>query len=58
MTNVLEQPERPRHLVMWWTRRFSAPLREVYPAESETSDQFTELLEQAEQRIASQKKSA
>lgn len=43
-------------MVMWWTRRFSAPLREIYPADLELSDQFTDLLEQAEQRIASQQK--
>jgi hypothetical protein len=43
-------------MVMWWTRRFSAPLREMYPTDVETSDQFIELLEQAERRIATEKR--
>lgn len=43
-------------MVMWWTRRFAAPLREMYPTDPATSDQFIDLLEQAERRVASQKK--
>jgi hypothetical protein len=43
---------------MWWTRRFSAPLRESYATEpwsteDETAEQFLQLLGQAEHRISS-----
>jgi hypothetical protein len=46
---------------MWRTRRFSAPLREVYPVDANTTDdlaseQFLELLEQAELRLSARKK--
>jgi hypothetical protein len=48
---------------MWWTRRFSAPLRETYrtqprSTEDETDEQFLRLLEQAELRMSSQKPGA
>ncbi|MFZ4685455.1 MAG: hypothetical protein ACOYMK_07560 [Hyphomonadaceae bacterium] len=55
-----DQPPRHRSNVMWWTRRFSAPLRESYATaprstEDETAEQFLQLLEQAERRISSKK---
>ena len=45
---------------MWRTRHFAAPLREVYPVDADTpddlaSEQFLELLEQAERRLAARK---
>jgi hypothetical protein len=45
---------------MWWTRRFSAPLRESYATaprstEDDTAEQFLQLLEQAGRRISSKK---
>jgi hypothetical protein len=48
---------------MWWTRRFSAPLRESYATvpwstEDETAEQFLQLLEQAERRMSSKKPDA
>jgi hypothetical protein len=48
---------------MWWTRRFSAPLRETYPTqaestEDEAAEQFLQLLEQAERRISAKKPNA
>jgi hypothetical protein len=50
-----EKPERPRHMVMWWTRRFSAPLQKTFPTDLDTSDQMIELLEVAERRIGAKK---
>lgn len=55
VTEDFEQPQRPRHMVMWWARRFSAPLQQTFPTDLDTSDQLIELLEQAERRIAAAK---
>jgi len=60
VTEAFDQPPRSRSNVMWWTRRFAAPLREAYPTptqcmEDETAEQFILLLEQAERRRSSQK---
>jgi hypothetical protein len=52
VNEAVDQHERPRPKVMWWTRRFSAPLRETYPAETEAQEPFLELLEQAERRMS------
>jgi hypothetical protein len=45
-------------MVMWWARRFSAPLQQTFPTDLDTSDQLIELLEQAERRIAAEKPSS
>ncbi len=56
VTEDFKHPERPRTNVMWWTRRFAAPLRQTFPADVESSDQFIDLLEQAERRIAAKRR--
>jgi hypothetical protein len=56
VTEISDQPERPRSNVMWWTRRFGTPLRENFQPEAESVDEFIDLLEQAERRRASRKK--
>jgi len=38
---------------MWWTSRYTAPLRDTYQSDEESSEEFIQLLEQAERRIAS-----
>lgn len=58
VTEDFDQPQRPRHMVMWWARRFSAPLQQTFPTDLDTSDQLIELLEQAERRIAAEKPSS
>jgi hypothetical protein len=51
MSDALENP-RPR--IMWWTRRFSGPLRETFPVDmSDETDQFIDMLAQADQRLGS-----
>lgn len=36
---------------MWWTRKFGEPLRETFAVDSDTSDQFFDLLAQADNRL-------
>ena len=60
VTKDLDQPARPPTNVMWRTRRFAAPLREIYSVDAlatddPTSEQFLELLEQAERRLSARK---
>ncbi len=45
-----EASQNPRR-VMSWTRKFGEPLREIYPVEREISDQFFDLLAQADNRL-------
>lgn len=45
-----EASQNPRR-IMWWTRKFGEPLREAYPVDSEISDQFFDLLAQADDRM-------
>ena len=60
VTKDLDQPTRTLTNIMWRTRRFAAPLREIYPVDAfatddPTSEQFLELLEQAERRLLARK---
>ncbi len=60
MTKDFDQPMRTPTNIMWRTRRFAAPLREIYPVDAlatddPTSEQFLELLEQAERRLSARK---
>lgn len=43
---------RPRPMVITWVRRFGAPLREIYNYETEISEQFLDLLEEADRRTS------
>lgn len=44
-----EASHNPRR-VMWWTRKFGEPLRETFTVDTDTSDEFFDLLAQAESR--------
>ena len=47
-----EASENSRPRIMWWTRKFGGPLRETFPVDTDSdSDQFIDLLAQADQRL-------
>lgn len=45
-----EAPENPRPRIMWWTRKFGEPLRETFQVEDDVSEQFIDLLAEADRR--------
>lgn len=46
------QQEQPTHRVMWWTRAFGRPLQaEIGGVETDTPDEFHDLLEMADKRL-------
>ncbi len=44
-----EASQNPRR-VMWWVRKFGEPLRETFTVADDTSDQFFDLLAEADNR--------
>lgn len=45
-----DAPENPRPRIMWWTRKFGEPLRETFQVDDEVSEQFIDLLAEADRR--------
>lgn len=45
-----DTPQNPRPRIMWWTRKFGEPLRETFKVDDEVSDQFINLLAEADRR--------
>lgn len=43
--------EKNRPRVVWWTRKFGEPLRAHFPVDDEASEQFMDLLAEADRRI-------
>ena len=46
-----EASEIPRPRVMWWTRKFGEPLRQTFQVGDDSSDEFFDLLAQADSRL-------
>lgn len=50
-----QPPEQSTRRVLWWARNFGRPLQaEFTPSESDTPEDFTDLLEMADQRLRDQ----
>jgi hypothetical protein len=51
-----DKPEKQRTRLVWWTRKFGEPLRANFPVDLDMSEEFIDLLDQADRRIDSDNK--